>query len=267
VERGAPLLDLESADLGTAEADYEKARASVHLAERNFERQKDLLDHGVGSRRDFDQAQSDLETARTELERTTHRLQQLGVEPTKLSGTLVVRSPVSGRVIAVNTAPGQYQNDPTADVMIVADLSRVWVTASVQEKDIRRLGVGDEATITFPAYPGETFRTRIERLGDLLDPDTRTIKIHLTLENPGARLKPGMFGTVTFQSESSPEVVVPASALVVRGDETYVFAETEPWTFQRLAVDTGEQIGDRVVVTRGLKAGTRIVTTNAVVMP
>ncbi|HTR04017.1 MAG TPA: efflux RND transporter periplasmic adaptor subunit [Thermoanaerobaculia bacterium] len=267
VEKGSPLLELESPDLSTAEADLEKSRATLLLARRNFERQKDLLEHGVGSQRDFDQSQSDLETATSEQQRATTRLQQLGVDASKLSGTLVVRSPVSGRVIAVNTAPGQYQNDPTADVMIVADLSRVWVTASVQEKDIRRLKVGDEATITFPAYPGETFHSKIDRLGDLLDPDTRTIKIHLSLDNPGARLKPGMFGTVAFQSDSSPEVVVPATALVVRGDETLVFVETSPWTFERRTVETGEQIGDRVVITRGLKPGSRIVTLNAVVMP
>jgi cobalt-zinc-cadmium efflux system membrane fusion protein len=268
VTKGAPLLSLQSSDLSTAESDFEKARAAASLAERNNLRQKDLLEHGVGSQRDFDQSQSDRQTADSELQRAANRLQQLGVDTTgNLDGTFIVRSPVTGRVIAVNTAPGQYQNDPSADVMVVADLSKVWVTASVQEKDVRRVQAGDRADITFAAYPGETFHSSVEHVGDLLDPDTRTIKVHLALDNPGARLKPGMFASVTFQSQTRPEVVVPATALVVRGDQTFVFVEREPWSFERRVVETGDQVGNRVVIPRGLEPGTRIVTTNAVVMP
>jgi cobalt-zinc-cadmium efflux system membrane fusion protein len=151
--------------------------------------------------------------------------------------------------------------------MIVADLSTVWLTANVQEKDIRRVRQGDQANATFAAYPGETFTGNVLFVGDLLDPDTRTIKVRVSFDNPDFRLKPGMFATVSFSGPPLAEIVVPTSAVVVSGDKNYAYVEVAPWTFDKRQVEVGDQFGDRIVVTKGLDAGARIVATDAVVLP
>lgn len=267
VKQGSPLLSLDSADLVSAQSDYLKAKSALAQAERNVARQKDLKDHGIGAQRELEQAQTDRDTAESELERTTTRLNLLRVGPGGVGGPLTVTSPIAGRVIDLSTAPGQFQNDPATVLMIVADLSTVWLTANVQEKDIRRVHQQDEASATFAAYPGESFTGNVLFVGDLLDPDTRTIKVRVAFKNDDFRLKPGMFATVTFKSKPAPEIVVPTSAVVISGDKSSVYVESAPWTFERRAVEVGEQVGDGIVVTRGLAAGTRIVATNAVLFP
>lgn len=267
VKTGDPLFSLDSADLVSAQSDYLKSKAALAQAERNLARQKDLKEHGIGAQRELEQAQTDRDTAESELERTTTRLKLLRVGPGGVGGPLTVSSPIAGRVIELSTAPGQFQNDPATPLMIVADLTTVWLTASVQEKDIRRVKQGDEASATFAAYPGEAFTGKVLFVGDLLDPDTRTIKVRVSFHNEEFRLKPGMFATVAFRSKPASEIVVPTAAVVVSGDRSAVYVETAPWTFERRVVEVGDQLEGRIVVTRGLDPGARIVTANAVLLP
>jgi membrane fusion protein, heavy metal efflux system len=266
VKQGDALFTLDSPDLVGAQSEYLKAKSALAQADRNVARQRDLKEHGIGAQRELEQAETDRSTAESELERTEIRLRLLGMGPGSVGGPLTVKSPISGRVIDLATAPGQYQNDPAAVLMTVADLSAVWVTANVQEKDLRRVHPGDEAVATFAAYPGESSSGKVLFVGDLLDPDTRTIKVRVALDNADFRLKPGMFATMTVRGIAAPEIVVPATAVVITGDKSSVFLELSPWTFEKRDVETGEQIADVVAVTKGLSAGQRIVTTNAVLL-
>lgn len=136
-------------------------------------------------------------------------------------------------MIDVAVASGEFKNDPNAVLMTIADLSVVWLTASVQEKDVGRVRVGDEASAVFSAYPSQTFSGKVFFVADLLDLDTRTIKVRVAFDNADGRLKPGMFATVRFASSSIPRVVVPTSALVLRGDESYAYVQVGDWVYQR----------------------------------
>lgn len=267
VKPGTPLFSLDSTDLVSAQSDYLKAKSALAQAELSLARQKDLTEHGIGAQRELEQATTDRDTAKDELERTQTRLSLLHVGPGNVGGLLTVTSPIAGRVIDLSTAPGQYQNDPATVLMIVADLSSVWVTASVQEKDIRRVQQGDDATATFTAYPGEAFTGHVLFVGDLLDPDTRTIKVRVEFDNSDRRLKPGMFASVTFKNKAIPEVVVPTTAVVLSGEKSQVYVEKAPWTFEKRPVELGDQLNGRVVIARGLDVGNRIIEENAVMMP
>ncbi len=267
VKPGDPLFTLDSPDLVSAQSDYLKAKSALAQAERNLARQTDLKEHGIGAQRELEQAQTDRDTAESEVERATTRLKLLKVSAGSVGGPMTVTSPIAGRVIDLATAPGQFQNDPAQVLMIVADLSTVWLTANVQEKDIRRVKQGDEADASFAAYPNEKATGTVSFVGDLLDPETRTIKVRVAFANTDFRFKPGMFATVMFRSKPSPEVVVPTPAVVVSGEKSNVFVEVAPWTYERRQVEVGEQIGEKIVVTKGLDVGTRIVTKNAVLLP
>lgn len=267
VEKGAPLYALDSPDLAAAQSDYLKARSAEAQTLRALNRQRDLTDHGIGAQKDLEQAQTDEEQARSELARATTRLQLLGMDPGQVGRPLVVRAPISGRVIDLSTSPGQYQNDPAAVLMVVADLSTIWVTAQVPEKDIQRVSVGEDARVQFAAYPGEQFAGRVEFVGDVLAPETRTVKVRIQLENRQHRLKPGMFARVVLRGKEAPEILVPPSALLVRGDRSFVFVEKAPWTLERRAIEVGDPLAAGVAVTRGLVAGERIVTTNTILLP
>lgn len=267
VQKGTPLFSLDSADVASAESDELKAKSALAQAELNLARQKDLTQHGIGSQRELEQAQTDRDTASDELDRTQTRLSLLHVGGGHISSLITVSSPIEGRVIDLSTAPGQYQNDPSTVLMIVADLSTVWVTANVQEKDIRRVQQGDEAVATFVAYPGEAFTGKVLFVGDLLDPETRTIKVRVQFDNSDRRLKPGMFASVTFKNRAIPEVVVPTTAVVLSGEKSQIFVEKAPWTFEKRVVEVGDQLNGRVAIARGLDVGDRVVVENAVMLP
>lgn len=267
VKQGTPLFTLDSPDLVAAQTDFLKARSAVSQAERAYARQKDLCEHGIGAKRDLEQSETERDVAKSELDRATTRLRLLGINPGLVGRPVTVRAPVSGRIIDLNVAPGEYQNDPAAVLMTVADLSTIWVTANVPEKDIQRVVVGEDAVIDFAAYPGERFTGRVAFVGEVLMTETRTVRVRIELVNANGRLKPGMFARVILRDKEAPEIVVPTTALQVRGDRSYLYVEKAPWTFERRAVEPGETLADGICIAQGLSAGERVATLNTIVFP
>ena len=103
--------------------------------------------------------------------------------------------------------------------MTVADLSTIWVTANVPEKDTALVAKGQPVDIAFAAYPGELFKSHVLFVSNVLDPDTRRTKVRISLDNPDTRFKPGMFANVTFFSPKQTVPIVPTTALVLRDEK------------------------------------------------
>jgi len=257
VVKGQELLAIDAPDFVGAQTDYTKARSMLAQAQRAVTRQEDLAAHGIVGQRDVDQARTDRDSALSDFNRTKDRLRLLGMDPekTELGAPLIVRSPVSGKVLDVLTATGEFRNDPTAPLMTVADLSDIWVTANVQEKDIHFVHRGDPAVATFAAYPTEAFQGNVLFVADVLDPDTRTAKVRIAYANKDGRLRPAMFANVILKTWDTQELTVPTTALVMSGDRTTVFVQVAPNTFEQRPVVPGEQHGDRTILKSGVKAG------------
>lgn len=260
VERGQELLVIDSPDFVGAQADYTRARSALAQAERTLTRQEDLATHGIIGQRDVDQARTDRDTAMADFNRAKERLHLLGMDPerTQLGAPLIVRSPLPGKVLDVTTATGEFRNDPNAPLMTVADLSDIWVTANVQEKDIHFVHKGDSATATFAAYPTETFQGKVLFVADVLDPDTRTAKVRIVYPNRDGRLRPAMFATVTLKTWDTQELTVPTTALVLVGDHTTVFVQVAANTYEQRPVATGEQQASRTIVKSGIQVGDKV---------
>jgi cobalt-zinc-cadmium efflux system membrane fusion protein len=150
--------------------------------------------------------------------------------------------------------------------MTVADLSTVWVTASVPEKDTSLVSKGQQAGVTFLAYPNEVLKGHVLFVSDVLDTDTRRTKVRIAFDNPDLRLRPGMFAKVSFYTPAQRMPVVPTSALMLKDDANQVFVETSPWTFEARNVDVGFQQGDNVALTKGVEPGDRVVVKGGVLL-
>lgn len=266
VRQGQPLFQLDAPDLVAAQADYLRARSTLAQSERTLARQQDLTQHGVGAQREVEVAQTDRDLARSELTRATQRLRSLGMGPGGVGGSLTIRAPINGRVVEMHASPGEFRADPSEPLMTIADLSTVWVTAHVQERDIGRVSLGEEASITFNAFADERVQGRVTHVGDLLDPETRTIQVRVSLSNDSGRYRPGMFATVTLSESAAPQLVVPSTAIVLMGDASYVFVERAPFEFERRRIEPGPQLEQRTVIARGLQNDERIVVENAVLL-
>ena len=266
VKAGDVLFTMDSPDFALATADAAKARAALTLASHGLERQRELDKSDLAVRRDLEQAQSDFAQASSEAARADARLRQSGARAgANADGKLAVRSPIAGRVVELAAAEGAYWNDATAPLMTVADLSRVFVSANAQEKDLARLYVGQQASVKLDAYAAP-LTGEVRYVGDLLDPDTRTVKVRLPFDNRDGNLKPGMFAEATLSSRPHQGILVPMAAVIQGGFSSRAFVEVGPWRFAPREVKLGVQIGQQIEVLGGLKAGERIVVKDGVLL-
>jgi membrane fusion protein, copper/silver efflux system len=171
---------------------------------------------------------------------------------------LTYRSPITGTVMQKSAVEGQYVTEGM-DLYLLADLSNVWLMAQVYEHELGSLRVGLPAQATVSAVPGETFRGRIAFIDPVLDRDTRSARVRISLSNPGYRLKPGMFADAKLEVKSAAALVIPRSALIDTGARRLVYVETSPNTFSARDVRIGERSDDRVAVLSGLAEGERVV--------
>jgi cobalt-zinc-cadmium efflux system membrane fusion protein len=240
----------------------------LDLAQKNRERLRSLGVGGGVALKDIQHADADVITADAEYQRAEARLQQIGVDPNAAdkSRIVTITAPISGSILDLSVAPGAYWNDTTQSLLTIADLSKIFVTANLPEKDTTRVAEGQPVEAKLMAYPGEVFKGTVSFVSDSLDADTRRTKVRITFDNPHTRLKPGMFANVTFFSPKEVVTVIPVNALLLRDDTSQVFVEVAPWVFEARPVDIWFQQDDQAVIQAGLKAGERVIVKGGVLL-
>jgi cobalt-zinc-cadmium efflux system membrane fusion protein len=268
VARDQVLAVIDSTDLAQALDDNDKAADAFHLTEKNLARQQEQSRIGAASDRDLDQARSDHAQAAAEYTRTQARLKVVGVsaQAGQPSGLLTVRAPVAGSVTSVSVAPGNMINDPTQPMMTIADLSTVWVTALVPEKDVAAVFKDQAAEVRLAAYPDRLLRGKVLFVADVIEPDSRRNKIRIAFANAEHLLKPNMFATITLMGPQQARVVLPSSALLMNNDRTSVFVASAPWTFERRTVDPRLEDGSMVAIDSGVQAGEQVVVKGGILL-
>jgi cobalt-zinc-cadmium efflux system membrane fusion protein len=263
----SPDVDAAISAYLQAQAAVAQARASLAKAQADTDRERDLFEHNAVAQKEvlnaeaiLAQNKAGLEQAQAGVEQGRRRLEILGVRPGEFGQRLAVRAPIGGKVLDLNIASGEYRNDTSAAVMTIADLSSVWVTADVPETAIRMVKPGEGLDIELSAFPGETFRGRVTQIADVVDPQTRTVKVRAELANRDGRLRPEMFGRIRHTEGTERCLVVPASAVMQDENRQYVWRESSPGIFERIAVETGVRMGGRVAIRSGLEPGARVVT-------
>jgi len=273
VTEGQPVVAIESPDAAAALAAHTQAQAQIRQAkstllksERDLARLRQLNEHGAvalkevqSAENDAVQGQANLDEAQAAAEAAVQRLKTLGLEPGQLASVVYARAPIRGKVMEISVAPGEYRNDTSANLMTIADLRTVWMSASVPETRIRYIEVGEAVRAEFSAYPGEEFRARVMRIADTVDAQTRTIKVDAEIPNPSGRLRPAMFGQIHHVHDPVPEPAVPVAAVVQTGGRAVVYVEESPGVFRERTIITGERQNGLLPAMSGLSAGERIV--------
>jgi membrane fusion protein, heavy metal efflux system len=268
VRRGQVLAVIDSPDMAQAFDDDDKAADALKLTKKTLARQEAQNQIGVASDRDLDQAKSDNTQAAAEYTRTQARLKVLGVLPGSVTSKhlLTVTAPMNGSVITLSVAPGIMINDATQPMMVIADLTTVWVTAMVPEKDVSGIAKNQDAEVSLVAYPDRVLHGKVLFVSDVIEPDTRRNKIRIAFANPDYSLKPNMFATVTLSGPNQSHVVLPSSALLMNNDRTSVFVATAPWTFERRIVDTQLEEGSSIAIRSGVAVGEQVVVKGGILL-
>ncbi len=172
---------------------------------------------------------------------------------------LTVYAPSSGIVLKREALPGKYV-EPGTTLYEVADLSTVWISADIYESEVAAVTLNQPASVTFAAYPGETFQGTVSYVSPTLNAEARTVRVRLELPNPGLKLKPGMYGNVTVQTDAVNTLVIPKEAVLDTGLRQLVFLDRGEGAYVPYPVKLGRRSQDDVEVLEGLKEGDRIVT-------
>jgi cobalt-zinc-cadmium efflux system membrane fusion protein len=261
VDPGTPLFSIYSSDYTDAQKSFLQARQQFILSEKDYKRQNDLLENGVGVQRDFETARTLFENSKSEFEKSRSSIRIFGVDPEQMifGEPLVVRSPIKGQVIKNSIVVGKYLTDNSSAIITVAEISSVWITASVKEKDIRFIQEGDVTEAQVIAYPGEVFAGKVYHIDEIVDEETRSINVLIECPNRGEMLKPGMYATVKFTERPILTVFVPSTSLLQLNDKNFVFVQTKPGTYKRQNVSTAETINGKTVITEGLEGKETII--------
>jgi len=289
VKKGQKLADLESADIDQAEADYLKALADfenarrttladVKFAQATYDRTKMLYEKSITARKNLEAAEHDLELAkaaaasavagtRAALTAARRHLLILGLKESDidalankpaLAALFSVTSPIAGIVIERNGTLGATVGSD-ANLFKIIDISRVWIDASVFEKDLERVRRGQEVKVSVPAFPGATFSGRIILISSVVDPETRSVKVRTEVPNPDARLKPDMFANVQIITDwHRTAISIPQSAVLTDDGKTVVFV-SEGNNYKKRQITQGIEDNDRVEIINGLQAGDKVV--------
>jgi membrane fusion protein, heavy metal efflux system len=280
VTKDQPLLMIQSPDADAAMSAYlsagaaeGQAHAALDKAQADADRASDLFEHNAVAKKDVQaadsalaQAKAAVEQARAAREQSLRRLTVLGLSPNGFDQQVVVRAPLSGKVLELSVVPGEFRNDTTAPLLTLADLSTVWVTSQVPETYIRFVQLGERVQISLVAFPGETFEGRVSRIADTVDAQTRTVKVQAELDNSHGRLRPEMYGSIHHIESTKPTPVVPAGAVIQSGEHSTVFVETAAGRFERRPVTIGARAGDVVRIVNGLSHGDVVVVDGAMLL-
>jgi len=268
VTRGQLLAVIASGDMAQASTDVDKARDALALAKQSLDRARSVQAAGGSARKDLEAAQSSYNQAQAEFDRAQSRLASFAGAGGEQGAhrTLQVTAPMTGYVTALSIAPGTYVNDVTATMMTIANLDSVWITANVPESDVGLVAKGQDVVATLAAYPDQVFHGSVSFVSPVLQADTRRDLVRVAFANTDGRLKPNMFANARFNIPQPPQVFVPESALLMNNDNTTVFVEVSPWTFERrtVALSDDDTAGARVL--KGLKAGDRVIVSGGVLL-
>ncbi|MFN8243760.1 MAG: efflux RND transporter periplasmic adaptor subunit [Ferruginibacter sp.] len=220
VKKGQQLAVLQSTEAAGAANDLSLAESNVAIAKKSMESTKDLFKTNLATERDYISTELEYNKALSELNRARQVAAITGGKGPYHS----ITAPISGYIIDKQvTANSQVRADNSSNLFTIADLSKVWIMANVYESDIPAMKVGVEVKVTTLANPNEVHTGRIDKVYNVLDPATRTMKVRISMDNPQLELKPEMFATVMVHTLPGNKMLsIPAAALVMENSSHYV---------------------------------------------
>jgi len=241
VNKGQSMLSIYSPDLAAAFSDYQKAVVDEELSKKALDRTEMLFSHGAAAQKDLEQAQDTEQKAKVDVQNAEQHIRILGGDPSRPSSVIELRAPVAGTIVEQNISgfEGVKSLDNSPNLFTIADLSQIWVLCDVYENDLGELHLGDQAEVTFNAFPDRVFHGAVSDISRILDPNLRSAKVRVVLSNPKGELRPGMYAVATFRSRKlQPRLIVAGTAIMRLQDRDWVFRKEDNQRFRQVEVHT-----------------------------
>jgi cobalt-zinc-cadmium efflux system membrane fusion protein len=266
IRPGQTLAVLAAPELGMAQSEARKADQDYALAQKNLARIGELHAAGVSPAKDLQAAQAEVARTAAERSRTLARLKLYGKDPgteeLQVDQQLSLRSPIGGVVVERNLNPGQeLRPDTQGDkaLFVVSDPSKLWFVLDVADKDLGGLKPGLEVQLGGSSLGEQRIPGHILYVADLVDPQTRTVKVRGVVDNSDHRLKAEMFITAELKMPAAKGLLVPSRAIYLRGEQNFVFVDAGGGRYVRKAVRLGPASNSHQLVLAGLEPTDKVV--------
>jgi cobalt-zinc-cadmium efflux system membrane fusion protein len=260
VKPGDVLADIESADLGRAQANAEGLRAKEVVALSNAQREQHLAAARVTSAREAELAKADHDALRAERRAAEKTVAALGAHVGGEVGVLKLRSPIAGRVLMTKASQGQTI-EPSDTLFEVADLSTLWVELVIFERDLNRVHAGDAVEILSASRTADMVKGTLVHVSDVVDPVSRSAIGRVDVDNRLGLLRPGQSTSARIRHRATGEhsLLVPKTSITFVDGKPTAFLLVSPGLVEPHAVDLGSDDGERVAVRQGLRAGDSVI--------
>jgi membrane fusion protein, heavy metal efflux system len=264
VTKGQLLMEVQSTDVSGAFGQYLKAVNDERLAQVQLDRAKLLNEKGAIAASQVEIAQNAHDDAKAALSATEEQLRVLGVDKNHPAATVKVYSPTSGVIIAqnvTNAGAAGVTYAGSANAFTIADLSHIWIICDVYENDLSKVHLGQTAEIRLNAYPDRQLTGVVSDIGAILDPQSRTAKVRIQVNNPNTLMRIGMFATATLHGKSlETHVQVPSSAILHLHDRDWVYVPSGDSQFRRVLVKGGATLPNNMQEITGIEVGKQVVS-------
>jgi cobalt-zinc-cadmium efflux system membrane fusion protein len=258
VSKGQVMAVIRSREVADIESQLISAQAELIAARKNESVQEDLFRAGLAAEKELINARAAREKAESEVKRLRDAYQILGVD----NNLYYMKAPISGFVIEKNPSVSenmQYNEQEIGYFFTIADISDVYVTANVYETDVAKVKTGYEAEVRLVAYPEKNYYGKVDRILNVIDPETRAMQVRIRLSNPDFSLKPEMFAQVSLRyADTESQIAIPARAVVFDKNRHYVVVYNDDCDLTIREVQPYLTTDETTYVKRGLENGEKV---------
>ncbi|REA57546.1 efflux RND transporter periplasmic adaptor subunit [Dyadobacter luteus] len=261
VVKGQKLATIRSGEVADFERQMIQAQSDLLIAQKNLSSTEDLYESKLVPERDAITARQMVDKAQAELNRVKEIFSIYGIGK---STNYTIKSPISGFIINKNVNRGmQLRSDNSESLFTVGQIADVWVLANVNESDIPRVQLGMAADVKTISFPDQIFKGKVDKIYNVLDPETKTMKIRIQLQNVGFKLKPEMHATVYLNFEESNQMqAIPSQAVIFDRSKNWVMVFHGRSKIETRAVEVYRSLANRTYISSGLKDGDVIISKN-----
>ncbi|MBW1654348.1 efflux RND transporter periplasmic adaptor subunit [Flavobacterium quisquiliarum] len=261
VKKGQVLATIKSTDVADFEKQSIDAKSDLLVAKNNLKVAQELFDGKLNSESDVLQAKSEVNKAQSQLSKIQETYKIYNI---KAGSIYEVTAPISGFIIQKSINQDMLlRNDRSENIFDIAEISEVWAMANINEIDINKVKLGTSASVTTLSYPDKTFHGKVDKIYNVIDPETKAMQARIKLNNPDYMLKPDMNANIKLSfNENQSMIAVPSKAIVFDKSKNFVVVFKDRNNIETRQVEVYRVVGDTTYVSSGLKENEKVITNN-----
>lgn len=261
VRKGQVLMYIEGLQIAEIKSSFMKSKSNLAFSQTSLERQKSLWEQKATSQKSLQEAQAEYDRSLAEFNAEKKKIASLGLtEDGSNSELLAVRAPIDGIVVERNAIIGQNIS-PADNAFKIVNTGNLWAEGDLNESNANILNDISDVKIKVSAYPESFFSAKIAYKGQVVDEKTRAFKIRASVQNAQNKLKPEMFAEMIIKTNKNIKCSnVPTTSIIKENGKNFMFIALGNNTFEKRAIENGNELNGKVPVYSGLKSGEQYVS-------